>query len=255
MVVLPDQKYPVEGGSLSFDFFRPDGDGPFPLVVFIHGGGWISGDRTMFRDEAIWLAPQGFACACIDYRLAPLYPFPVPVADCQNFVTFIRGKSEELKIDPNRITAMGNSAGGHLALMLGLCPNRFDSFDGPFERVSSVVDICGIADMSDPSQVHFPIATTFLEQFMDGGFVGREDIWKSASPLSYLDQAQGRFLVIHGSNDDVVPTSQSERLAEELVSRDVQCRLVVLPGEAHSFTLDGWGHIRKEYVTFLSSTE
>ena len=140
MVVLPDQKYPVEGGELGFDFFRPEGEGPFPLVVFLHGGGWISGDRTMYRDEAIWLAPQGFACACINYRLAPLYPFPVPVADCQAFVRFARTNHETLAIDPNQITAMGNSAGGHLALMLGLCPGRFDSQDGLAERVTVVTD-------------------------------------------------------------------------------------------------------------------
>lgn len=252
MVVMPAQKYPVQDGSLSFDYFRPDGDGPFPLVVFLHGGGWISGDRTMYRDEAIWLVPQGYACACIDYRLAPLYPFPTPVADCQAFIRYVREGAQALAVDPNRITAMGNSAGGHLALMLGLCPRDLDRNGAAAERVNSVVDICGIADLRNPQVEHFPISMSFLEQFMDGGYQGREELWTEASPMTYLDEGQGRYLILHGTEDDVVPVSQSERLAEQLTTKGLPNRFVPLQGEMHSFTHSGWNQIRTEYTQFLS---
>lgn len=253
MVVLRDQNYPVDGAMLSFDFMRPDGEGPYPLVVFLHGGGWISGDKTMYRDEAIWLAGQGFACACIEYRLAPLYPFPVPVADCQDFIKFSREIAPVLAIDPENITAIGNSAGGHLALMLGMCQSRFGEAGGSAERVNAVVDICGIADMGNPSDVHYPLAMQFLEQFMDGGYEGRENIWSAASPLNYVQEAQGRYLVIHGSEDEVVPVEQSRKLAQGLSSAGLPCRFVELDGEAHSFSFEAWDRIRNEYLRFLKN--
>lgn len=254
-MVLRDQKYPVEGGSLSFDLIRPNGEGPFPLVVFLHGGGWISGDRTMYRDEAVWLAPQGYACACIEYRLAPLYPFPTPVADAQAFVQFARSNAAELAIDPEQITAMGNSAGGHMALMLGLCPNRLDATDATIEPVNSVVAICPISDMEAPTDVHFPIAMSFLEQFMDGPYSGNEETWRRASPVSYLDQCRGRFLVLHGSDDDVVPVDQSRRLFERMRALECDIKYVELPGEMHSFTYPGWERIRSEVLAFLPQSK
>ncbi len=252
MVVLRDQRYPIEGGSLAYDFIRPEGDGPFPFMVFLHGGGWISGDKTMYRDEAVWLAAKGFACACIDYRLAPLYPFPKPVADCQAFLSFARSSASELAIDCDRITALGNSAGGHLALMLGLAPMRFDSKDSLAERANSVVSICGISDLTDPEGAHFDIAMPFLTQFMDGPFEGREEEWRRASPVTYIDHAQGRYLIMHGTDDDVVPLLQSQKLADALKAKGALTTFVPLPGEMHSFTIEGWDQIRRHYLEFVS---
>lgn len=254
MVVLRDQKYPVEGGSLSFDLIRPNGEGPFPLVVFLHGGGWISGDRTMYRDEAVWLAPQGYACACIEYRLAPLYPFPTPVADAQAFVQFAKANAAELAIDPEQITAVGNSAGGHMALMLGLCPTMLNATDATIDPVNSVAAICPICDMEAPADVHFPIAMTFLEQFLDGPYSGNEETWRRASPMSYARPTDTRFLIVHGSDDDVVPVDQSRRMAATLEEHRCDVEYIEMPGEMHSFTYPGWERIRGELVRFLSQS-
>ena len=160
MIVLPNQVYAEPGGiPLTFDFFRPDNGVP-PLLVFLHGGGWISGDKSMYREEAVWFAERGFACACISYRLAPLHPFPCAVEDALAFVRYARNEAEELQIDANRIGAMGNSAGAHLAAMLGVLP----------DRVQAVADVCGITDLTNPRDVHLPIAMAFLEQFMNDVF-------------------------------------------------------------------------------------
>ncbi|MBS1721963.1 MAG: alpha/beta hydrolase [Armatimonadetes bacterium] len=252
MVVLRDQDYPVSGGSLKFDFMRPDGEGPYPLVVFIHGGGWISGDKSMYREEAGWLVPQGFACACIEYRLAPLYPFPVPVADCQAFVRYARENATQLGIDRENVTAMGNSAGGHMALMLGLCQNRFDESDSLAERVDAVVDICGLTDLRNPRQANYELAMAFLEQFMDGPYEGREDVWAQASPVTYVRDVEARFLVIHGTQDEVVPIAQSEELVRLLQAQGGEVKFCPLEDEGHSFTYEGWDRIRSEYLGFLT---
>lgn len=253
MVVLRDQRYPVDGGILSFDFIRPDGEGLFPLVVFLHGGGWISGDKTMYREEAVWMASKGFACACIEYRLAPLYPFPVPVADCQAFVRFARQTSPALAVDPARIYAMGNSAGGHLALMLGMCPESFgDTIDGDC-RVNAVVAVCPITDMSNPDLSADNLSLQFLEQFMDCPFTGNEARWRKASPSSYVNLAQGRYLLVHGDSDDIVPVSQSRDLASHLEACGHHVRYVELPGESHSFSYGAWMTIRETAFEFLNA--
>src|SRR5436190_24123355 len=96
--------YASPGGiPLRYDFLRPAAPGIHPLIVFIHGGGWISGDRTDFRTVADVFVKQGYAAALIQYRLAPLHPFPAAVEDVQAFVRYARENAEELGIDPNRI--------------------------------------------------------------------------------------------------------------------------------------------------------
>lgn len=249
MVVLRDQEFPVNGGNLEFDFMSPDGEGPFPLVIFLHGGGWISGDKTMFRDEAVWLSRQGFACACTSYRLAPLYPFPIPISDCQNFVDYIRQNSEMFRIDTENIVAVGNSAGGHLALMLGLCPKYLDSGE-PFTPVETVVSVCGISDICQ-SEANFELSMTFIEQFMDCRQAENPSLWQEASPIHYVDTAKGRFLLIHGSDDDVVPCEQSRKLANELQANGQDVEFIELSNELHSFSYSAWEKIRDSYVAFL----
>lgn len=247
---MTDAAFPIQGGEhLSFDFFAPDTGGPHPLVVFLHGGGWISGDKTMYSDEAEWLADQGYACACISYRLAPLYPFPAPVADCQSFVRFMRENASQFSIKPDQIAAMGNSAGGHLALMLGLCKESFDG--GPADGsqcANAVIDVCGITDFRAPQTSHFPIAFSFLEQFIPTILDPESKETQQASPIVYASADAVPCLVLHGDEDDVVPIDQSRLLAKALGSK---AKYVELEGEAHSFSYVGWNTIRREYTAFL----
>lgn len=242
MIVLPNQEYARPSGlPLAYDLIRPDTGVP-PLVIFIHGGGWISGDRSMYRDEAIWLAEKGYACALVDYRLAPLHPYPAAVEDVSSFLAYARRESEELQIDPSRIVAIGNSAGGHLASMLGVF--------GP-ERANAVVSISGISDLTDPEDAHLPIAMAFLEQFMGCSYVGNEDRWREASPIAHVSAEAPPFLVMHGDLDDIVPLAQSERFRDALTAQGVPVEFVRLGGEGHSFTWEGWTRIRECYLGFL----
>lgn len=251
MRVLEGQTFSTAGGeTLRYDFFAPDHRAP--LVVLIHGGGWISGDRTMHRDEAIWLAEQGFAAACVSYRLAPLYPFPAAVADVQSFVRHAREQAAELNIDSDRIAALGNSAGGHLALMLGLCPIAFDggASDGSF-RANAVVDICGITDLRNPHVIHHPISISFLEEFMGTHFEEGDERWSAASPITYARSADTPVLILHGTLDDVVRIDQSDALARSLVAAGADVNLIEMEGEGHSFTWEAWSEMRGHYLAFL----
>lgn len=250
---MRDQPFAVKGGELLFDLIGPDTDERVPLVIFLHGGGWISGDKTMYREEAAWLANQGIAAACPSYRLAPLYPFPTPVADCQAFVNHVRANSGRFGVDTDQLFVIGNSAGGHLALMLGLASQNFNSGE-QFETVKNVVSICGISNLCDTSSLDFQLSLTFAQQFMDCPYDENPELWKSASPIQYAPQAEGRFLLIHGTADDVVPFEQSQELFDALQTSKASSKLVKLDGESHSFTYPGWEAIRMNYLEFLNQT-
>jgi len=250
-MILRDQVYAQKaGGDLTFDLIRPDSDAELPLVMCIHGGGWISGEKEAFWEEAEWLAAEGFAVACISYRLAPLYPFPAAIADVQDFITFARTQADAWKIRPDQICTLGNSAGGHLALMGGYCRNHLETGE-PTTPANAVVDICGIADLRIPEGSDYGIAQSFLEQFMDGPYVGNEEKWERASPMVYASPESPRTLILHGDQDDVVPVELSQNLHAALRDMGVPCEYHELPGEGHSFTWEGWQAIRGHYRKFL----
>lgn len=240
--------------ELEFDFFRPDNDNRVPLIIFVHGGGWISGDRTMFRDEATWLSEKGFACACASYRLAPLHPFPTAVSDIQAMVVFARREAARLNIDPSQIAVIGNSAGGHLAAMAALLDHSIapkNEFEGISPKADTAVAISPITDLTDPRAQHLPIAWSFLEQFMACPFEGHEMLWHQASPIHHVSRNAAPLLIIHGDQDDVVPVDQSQRLYDALQEVGAQTSLEILHGEMHSFSLEGWFRIRALYLNWV----
>jgi acetyl esterase/lipase len=237
-----------DGVPLLFDLYHPGG-GTLPLIVFVHGGGWISGEREMYSEECEWFSQQGFATATIDYRLAPLYPFPAAIADVQGFVRFIRSEAARYGIDHDRIGVMGNSAGGHLATMLGVSRTAFDG-EAPVQ-VNAVVDVCGLTDMRNPSDTQYPISMSFVEQFLGGHYLGREEDYALASPMTHVTERCCPFLIVHGTEDDVVPPAQSEALHKTLLSQGGQSSLVLLEGEGHSFTFEAWDRVRSEAVAFF----
>jgi len=260
VIALRDQVFDVcDEVLLTYDFFRPNDQSKLPLVVFTHGGGWISGDKTHFREEAIWLADKGFASACISYRLAPLYPFPAAIEDAQTFVRFARAEAQSLGIVPHQIAAMGSSAGGHIAAMLGLqddliARDRHPELSNFSPKVNAVIDLSGITDLTAPRDRHLPIAWSFLEQFMGCPYQGNESLYEQASPLFQVSATDAPFLIIHGDMDDVVPLDQSVRLQQALSAVGVQSELVILPGEGHGFSMDVWDEVRALYLAFLYSS-
>lgn len=250
MTVSLDLRYPAPGGGeLLFDQFCPEGDGPFPTVVCIHGGGWISGDKEMMSEVAGGLAARGYVAVCPQYRLAPLHCYPAALQDVQAFVRYLRTKSEMLRVDPGAIAALGNSAGGYIAAMLGLTNV---ASDGVSSRVQGVVDICGITDLTNPDEQHFPVSMGFIEQYMGCAHFENPDRWAEASPIKYVDAHAAPFLIVHGEVDDIVPITQSEKLAASLFTAGVEVEFHRLSGEGHSFTFGAWQRIEALYEDFLA---
>jgi len=232
------------GVQLAFDLYQPSGTGPWPTIVCIHGGGWISGDKTMMAELGVTFAEKGFVVACPEYRLAPLNPYPAAVEDIRSFIAFLRTNASEHGVDPDRIASLGNSAGGHLSSMAGLT-------GAPESRANVVINVCGITDLTNPMDQHLPISFGFLEQFMGGGYQGNEEKWAEASPITYVDSDSPPFLIVHGEEDDIVPISQSEALAAKLFTSGVEVEFHRMPGEGHSFTYESWMQIEGLIEVFL----
>ena len=239
------------GLPLEADFYLPDSSSPAPLVVFCHGGGWISGSRDMYEEEAVLMAQNGIAAATVSYRLAPLNPFPACVADLQDFVLFARAQADRFQIQPDRIVAIGNSAGGYLSAMLALCDKYFGEGEpqGPY-KVDASVAICPITDLTAPRETHFPISWSFLEQFL-GGLDAPEELLRLASPLHHVSPLDAPMLLLHGDQDDIVPVKQSHDLAAALKAVGANVELVILPHEMHSFTWPAWMGIREKMLHFV----
>lgn len=233
------------------DLFLPEQPEGCPLIALIHGGGWISGTRIDFHDTARELNSRGIAAACIGYRLAPLNPFPAAVDDVVTAIGYLRAEANQHGYDPARIVAMGNSAGGHLACMAGL-KGKLSTGESA-ERANGVVSICAITDLRKPHESHFPVAFSFLDQFMQVSESEAPDQYEEASPLRYVDQDAPPFLLFHGCNDDIVPCDQSRKLFDALVQAGVPAEIRLLEREGHSFLLSTWNQIVDDAVEFATT--
>lgn len=217
---------------LQLDLHLPDGDGPFPVVLWIHGGGWQEGSRVWLPDSIApfglheRLLARGYAVADVDYRLSAEAPYPAQLIDVQSAIQWLRHHAEQLRLDPGRFATLGESAGGHLAAMAGLA--------GADETaIQAVVNWYGAADLLDVRNDRD--ANTAPALLLGGPIAERRDFAEWASPLYRVHAAAPPFLNMHGTDDDVVPFDESVRLAEALRAQGVRCDLYPVPGAGHCF--------------------
>jgi acetyl esterase/lipase len=227
VTVLANLRY-REGSSPAWmlDLAMPrDRSGPpRAAVVVIHGGGWIEGDKSSFStSEAdrpaniLGFAKLGFVAATINYRLAGEAPFPAALDDCRCAIRWLRAHADEYHVDPQRIAAYGNSAGGHLALLLGTMPETPPAADEPHpkpsSRVQAVVSDSGPIDLG--WQYEHNELRTVVEKFMGGPPEGaRKNAYERASPSQYAAEKIPPLLLIYGEVDGQV----NVRTADEFVA-------------------------------------
>jgi acetyl esterase/lipase len=231
-----------KGGAieLKLDLAMPkDGDGPFPAVVCIHGGGWVGGDRGQMTQTIEALARQGYVAVSPDYRLAPKDRFPAPIEDCKTAVRWLRANAAKYKVNPDRIGAVGFSAGGHLACLLGVT-GKGDGLEGTgghadqSSRVQAVVSFFGPTDLRRKTW-NKVVEEKNLVPFLGGTLAEKPEEYQKASPLSYAGKDAPPFLFFHGTEDTVVPPEQSQALADKLRDAGVSARVIAVEGEGH-----GW---------------
>jgi acetyl esterase/lipase len=203
------------------------GGSPRPAVVVIHGGGWIEGDKSSFTLRKYGVpgniedfADLGFVAVTINYRLAPEAPFPAALEDCKCAIRWLRAHAKEYNVDPNHIGAYGNSAGGHLALLLAMVAKDagFEG-DGPYREQSSVVQAA--ASDSGPVDLLYQFRHDHLKQvvtdLMGGPPEGeREALYRKASPARLISQQTPPLLLMYGGADEQVPVETADRFVVDL---------------------------------------
>jgi acetyl esterase/lipase len=230
----PDQQH------LKLDMARPKtGDGPFPAVLCIHGGGFRAGNREGYDGLCIKLAQQGYVAVTITYRLAPKYPFPAAIYDTKAAVRWLRANAAKYHIDPDKIGVTGGSAGGHLALFLGVTSDvkEFEGDGGNPEKsskVACVVDYFGPTDFTK-SYGKSVDAAEVLPLFLGGDLEKARHQHIVASPLNWVTPNAAPTLCVHGTKDPYVAIEHSEWLVAKLKACDVEAELLTLEGAGHGF--------------------
>jgi acetyl esterase/lipase len=245
VVFEKDIAYSSPGGErLDLDMARPkDAKGLLPAIVCIHGGGFRAGNRQHHDRLCLQLAQRGYVAVTVTYRLAPTHQFPAPVNDVKAAVRWLRANAAKYGIDPDRIGAMGDSAGAHLALFLGLTGDvkSFDAADGgnidQSSRVSCVVDLYGPSDFTKSYDKSVDAAQV-LPLFLGGDLTTALHRHILASPLYWVTPNAAPTLAIHGTKDPYVAIEQAVWLIDRLRAADVEADLLTLEGAGHGFQGD-----------------
>ncbi len=241
---LRDIEYAVvDGFSLKLDLVLPGTPPakPMPLVVYIHGGAWISGDKDSTHAPAV-LGPQ-YAVASVNYRLAQQAPFPAQIHDCKAAVRWLRAHAATYGIDPDRIGAWGVSAGGHLAALLGTSggvaelEGTVGDCLGVSSRVQAVCDSFGPIDLLtlvDPTgDIDVGAAYSPVGRLLGGPRDEHAELARLASPITHIDETDPPFLILHGDADEVVPYDQSVVFHQALAAAGVDASLYLVGRGAH----------------------
>ena len=257
--LAPAQKFCVHrdlnyfpGSSSSahkLDLYVPsDADEPVPVIVWIHGGSWTSGDKS--ECPASYYMPRGFAVASINYRLCQESIFPAQLYDCKQAIVWLRQHASDYNL-ADRIGVWGVSAGAHLSAMLGTT-NHLPKFEPESLRdsggaissaVQAVCSWCGPSDLRTISQQMPVEQKLYWDQYphlspvwaLLGGDLSEFSL-SNASPISYVSKKAPPFLLVHGERDDVVPLAQSENFYKKLKASKVDASLFVASGEGHVMT-------------------
>lgn len=219
----------VNGKTLFLDAAIPEGSGPHPAVIIVHGGGWVRGNRQL--DVAPLFQPlsdAGFAWFSIDYRLTQdISQFGSAVADIQSAIRFVKAHAAEYRVDPENLALIGESAGGQLVAMAALDP-------APGTQAQAVVTMYAPADLSEllqhsdyvPRQIRESFRGTPFEQFI----LARA---AQMSPINHVKADAPPFLLIHGTADRLIPFSQSRSMCDRLKAVGASCELFPVEGGQH----------------------
>jgi acetyl esterase/lipase len=241
-------------------YLPPEAKGKIPLVVFIHGGGWLVNDKYAdigyMKKTVAEIISTGFALASIDYRFATQAIFPAQMEDCNRAISFLVDNADKYGFDKNRIAVMGFSAGGHLASLVGLSKNNnVESFFMPGTNKSfsfkAVVDFYGPAEL-----ILFPGSNDVKSpesQLIGAAPLTRPDLAKAASPVTYVDKNDPPFLIIHGEKDDMVSPKQSQLLSAWLKVVGVQNELIIVKDAPHFGVMFDADEVRTKVIGFLKN--
>jgi acetyl esterase/lipase len=257
--VVPNVVYETaDGHENRLDLYLPrTGAGPFPTVVYIHGGGWVGGSKESTVLNLVPYLEKGMAVVTVGYRLARASLAPAAVADCRCALRWVYTNAKEYGLDTSKIVTTGHSAGGHLSLTTGTMPKSagfdFECTAGSPDtelNVAAVVNWYGITDVEDilsgPNQKSY--AVRWL-----GSLADRNAVARRASPIHYVRAGLPPILTIHGDADPTVPYEHAVRLHKALDKAGVKNELATVPGGKHGgFARDENIRLYRKIFEFLA---
>lgn len=245
------------------DIYLPSsGSGPHPIVVWIHGGGWISGSKSSVN--GLYLLNYGFAVVSINYRLTDEAIFPAQIYDCKGAIRWIRANAQKYNINPNKIGVFGSSAGGHLVALLGTSggvENLEGGIGGNLSYSSNVQAVCDwygpsnfVTIINYPSGIDHSLATSPEGRLIGGEIKDNIEKAIAASPITYVSKDDPPFLIMHGTLDMTVPFHQSVELDSAFKKINHDVTFIPQVGAGHgggSFNSDS---TRNRVINFFKRT-
>jgi acetyl esterase/lipase len=224
----------MNGLEQKLDVYFPASGGPWPLVVYVHGGSWREGDKAEGSGWS-YLNGRGYLVVSINYRLASYdVKFPAMIEDVKCAIRYLRAHASEYNLDPDRIGVIGASAGGHLAALLGTSDESAGWDVGEYldqsSRVQAVITIAGLADFTRDMYDGIAMAIYFAFGQLPGKDIPAN---AAASPVTYITPDDPPFLILHGDQDGVVPLDQAQVLNERLAAAGIRSTLVVVQNGQH----------------------
>lgn len=231
--------YDATRRDLHMDLIIPkqrNGHAPCPVIVWICGGAYMVVDHAVWMPEMVRFARAGYVVASIEYRTTNEASFPAQLIDVKSAIRYLRAHAREYCLDPDRIFVMGESAGGTMACLLGTTGDT-DAYDQGdhltfSSRVQGVVDFYGLTDMDPNARITGGAVPYWTMDAFLGGADAAGMAYK-ASAVNHVSSDTPPFMILHGSEDPVVPLEQSRRLYDTLVQNGVPAEFLILEGAAH----------------------
>ncbi len=246
ITTLRDVAYVTRGHERQkLDLFVPEKGENLPLIVWIHGGGWVGGGKE--NCPALNFLKLGYAVASINYRFSQHALYPAQIEDCKSAIRWLRATAGKHRINPDKIGVWGASAGGHLVALLGTTGDvkEFDKGEH-LDRSSRVQAVCDWFGPTDFLQyynysrdnllapaVKPDDAGSLLVRLVGGKLAEKKELVAKANPITYITKDDAPFLIMHGDKDPLVPHHQSEILEQALKKDDVPVTLYIEKGSGH----------------------
>lgn len=222
----------MQGEPQEMDVYLPTSGGPWPVLVYVHGGSWMTGDKAEAGMFVGGMTTQGYAVVSLNYRLYPAARFPQMIEDVKCAIRSLRAHAREFNLDADHIAALGVSAGGHLVSLLGTTDPSAGWDVGEYLEFSSRVQaVIALAPATDLTQQFLSPETQ--AQLLQG--FGTANIL-TASPITHVGPGDPPFLLIHGDRDPLLPVQQSQAMYEKLIAAGVPAQLVIVKNGDHSLT-------------------
>lgn len=248
VTVEQDQRFSEQQGKAGLcDLYLPASDPPengFPVVIVIHGGGWVAGDKWTIATYSRLLAQEGIVAVAINYRLAPTHKFPAQVDDVRSAMVWVYQNAQRLKLNSKQVGLFGYSAGGHLSALLAsladetmvvrAAASNWSVTDARWKQLPKIRAVCAGGPPCDFRSL--PIDNSAMAYFLGGSRREKPEAYVAASPAAHVSGDDPVTQLFHGEGDAIVPLAGTRDFHKSQINAGIDSRLAVIPKQGHMLT-------------------